>query len=89
MASLDEILVYSQSVSWVEINDEIFAFDEMNENIYLLRGEEREIWKLINQKNAISSIINSMQEYFNTETMKTLKIIAKFQEKNLVKEVAL
>lgn len=87
MASLNGILVYSESVSWVEIDNEIFAFDELSESIYLFRELEREIWKLINQKNAILFVVNFMEKQFNTEANMTLNIIAKFKEKRLVKEV--
>lgn len=89
MAKLEKILAYSSSISWGEINDEIFIFDELNGNIYLFKNLERKIWKLIEERMTILSLIDLMQKKFDVDVEKTLKVIVKFQEKNLVEEVKL
>lgn len=87
MAKFDEILIYSQNISWGEINDEVFVFDESNGSIYLFKGMEREIWNLIRQRYTISSMIDFLRKHFNVDEEKTLKVITKFQKGNLVKRL--
>ena len=89
MDKLEKKLAYSSSVSWGEINDEVFVFNELNGNIYLFKKLEREIWKQINEGSTISFLLDFMQNKFGVDTEKTLKVIAKFREKNLVKEFEL
>lgn len=89
MVMFDKFLAYSQCISWGEINNEVFVFDELSGNIYLFREVEREIWKLIKQRNAISSIVSLMQKNYNTDPDKTLRVLAKFRERGLVKEAKL
>ena len=89
MIKFDEALIYSPCISWGEINNEVFVFDELHGGIYLLRKVEREIWKLIEQRHTKASIVDSVQKNCNVEVDKILKIIAKFQEEGLVKEAKL
>ena len=89
MDKLEKKLAYSSSVSWGEINDEVFVFNELNGNIYLFKKLEREIWKQIKEGSTISFLLDFMQNKFGVDTEKTLKVIAKFREKNLVKEFEL
>ena len=86
MVNHDKRLIYSKSISWVEINDEVFVFDELNGSIHLFRRVEREIWKLIDTEVTFTIIVNSIQKNFNVNEEKTLTIIKKFQEENLVEE---
>ena len=62
MDNLKKKLFYSPSISWGEINDEVFVFGELNGNIYLFRKLEREIWKQIKKGITISFLLDLMQK---------------------------
>ena len=83
----DSNLVFAKHISWCEINNEVFVFNELNGNIFLFKSAQREIWKLIDSSNTILSIIGLAKNEYTINPEKAIEIIQKFHNKGLVEVV--
>lgn len=76
---------YSKNISWGQIKDEVFVFDESNGKIYILRNGKKELWLLLNQYNDIDLVCNYLVNFqqFNKEDI--YLIIEQLINKNLLR----
>lgn len=58
---------YSQNISWNLIKDNLFVFEEITNQTYLLKGLSREYWILIQHNNDLRDIIKTLAEFSNKE----------------------
>ena len=80
----DGILTYADRISWGIIENEVFIFDELTGEIFLLKGNEKELWLLIRNGESLSNLVGFMKKNQNVNEDKVLKIIGKLQRWNLI-----
>lgn len=83
-----EIIIYTDNISWTLFGDEVFVFNELTNDIYLLRGVEKELWVSLDKEEMLSEIISKLVEKFEAH-MKNVKNrlykkIQEWEDKNLV-----
>lgn len=55
-------ILYPKSISWTLLNDNMFIFDEITNNTYLLKGLSRDFWLLIEENNIFQDIVKMLSE---------------------------
>lgn len=55
-------ILYPKSISWTLLNDNMFVFDEITNNTYLLKGLSRDFWLLIEENNIFPDIVKMLSE---------------------------
>lgn len=59
------MVVYSRNISWQDINNVIYIFNEINNKMFYLEDVSRNIWLMINRKMSIENMINNLSETYN------------------------
>ncbi len=59
------MVIYSRNISWQDINNVIYIFNEINNKMCYLEDVSRQIWLMINRKMSIESMINNLSETYN------------------------
>lgn len=59
------MVIYSRNISWQDINNVIYIFNEINNKMCYLEDVSRQIWLMINRKMSIEIMINNLSETYN------------------------
>lgn len=59
------MVIYSRNISWQDINNVIYIFNEINNKMCYLEDVSRQIWLMINRKMSIESMINNLSKTYN------------------------
>lgn len=86
MLKLGDSICFAYNISWVEITNEVFVIDEINGDIFIIKGNEKEIWKLIDQKKNVSTLIDFAMHELNIPEIEIASTISKFRQKHWIEE---
>jgi len=78
---------YSKSISWVVLDNELFVFDEKFNEIIMLKGAIKKFWMLIDGKNSLGQIINSLSSQLNCNKNDISDKILKKVDDFILKEI--
>lgn len=71
---------YSNKISWVELNEYVFIFDELTNIIYSLEDISKEFWLLIQKNKGIGDIICELSEKYEVDFITIKDDITEFAE---------
>lgn len=79
---------YSENISWVLLIDEVFIFDEITNELYLLKGIMKDFWLLLSKTESFNEITTMLATKYNENaeniTAKVLRKIRELRIKNLI-----
>ncbi len=68
---------YKKNISWGKIDNEIFVFNESTQEIFVLKGFNKDLWLTIEKKKAIKDIYSILNVIYTNNTNNLLFDIIK------------
>ena len=82
--SNNKFIYYSPDISWTLLEGEVFVFNEINDEITILRGIEKDFWLLISQYTNIQEILEELSKIHPGFKMEQLNKVKRCAEKKLI-----
>lgn len=87
MNSIDRIS-YSENISWTLFDDEVFVFNEITNEIFLLKGIMKDFWLLLSMTENFDEINIMLAKKYGEDivdiSVKMIQKIRKMLNKNLI-----
>ncbi len=83
-----ENIKFPEHISWTKLNNRVFVFNEITNDVYMLKGIQKDVWLFIEQKYDFNKILHELSEKYDIELHKVqdklIKIIESYLSKNIL-----
>lgn len=80
-------LCFSRSISWTIIDDEVFVFEEVMGNVYLIKGLLKDFWIMLSNNVKYKEIVNRLTLKYQKENDEIEKILSNKLEKYIKESI--